>query len=183
MEPQTAPAARTWKRHRGRHLPRDDLCDKEMRGGNFCPQSEHADLLSSLKNRCHHPRATVAMEHGNDPQRALVRGVGDQVIAHALKTQRACSEVLAAVSDVRKRNKGADRFKNFNANAPGRFKVFVGDEFPDIEDVLRRFRVKLEAKASVHCGECFNRSSSRWRNCSKKASPSTGFTRPLFKSS
>lgn len=62
-------------------------------------ESEHADLLfSSPKNRCHYTRATVFMEHGNRPGRALARGVGDQVIPHPLKAQRAYSEVLAAVS-------------------------------------------------------------------------------------
>lgn len=35
MEQQTSYAIRTRKRNRWRHLPRDDLFDKEMRGGNF----------------------------------------------------------------------------------------------------------------------------------------------------
>src|SRR5271155_3542280 len=68
------------------------------------------------------------------------------------------------------------------ATASGR--IVVGDELPNLGDVLRCARVKLKSLVTFHFGGRRLRSSpSRRRKSSKKASPSIPLTRPLLMSS
>ena len=84
---------------------------------------------------------------------------------------------------VGKGHKIPDGAQNFFANSPGCKHIPFCNEIPNVLEVLRRFRVKLKALWSIHCGERFSNSSSRLRRLSKNASPSIGLTLPLLTSS
>ena len=90
------------------------------------------------------------MQDGNYPQRAFVGRIGYQVFADPFEPQWPGREIPAAVSLMRKRDKVAYRFEDVFPYAPSRSRVIVSDVFPDVENVLRRFRVKSKAAGRAH---------------------------------
>lgn len=126
---------------------------------------------------------TAAMQDGNDAKRILVRCIGDQVIPHSNEPQWAVCKIGPSVTAMRKWEMPSDSCMDFPANSAGGVRVVPGNIFPDVEDVLGRFRMEIESVGRTHRVERFRRSSSRWRRASKKVSPSMGFTLPLLMSS
>ena len=95
------------------------------------------------------------MQDGNYPQRAFVGRIGYQVFADPFEPQRPGREIRAAVPLMRKRDKVAYRFEDVFPYAPSRLRVIVSDVFPDVENVLRRFRVKSKAPGACSLWRTF----------------------------
>ena len=69
------------------------------------------------------------------------------------------------MSGMRIRREPAYRFEDVHAHATGGGHVVRSDEFPDVENVLSRSRVKYESPVGVHWDERLRRSSSICRRC------------------
>jgi len=124
------------------------------------------------------------VNYGYDKKRLLLRCVSDEVIADRLKPQWPGCEIASRVTLMWESHELANGFQYLLAEACRGTQIIVGDELPDLGDVLRCARVKLKSLAALHFGERRLESwPSRRRKSSKKASPSTGFTRPLLISS
>ena len=77
-----------------------------------------------------------------------------------------------------------NRVQNTLAESACHQGIFSGHEIPDFHDVLRGARVQTVTLVTRHFLErSFSRSASRWRRPSRKVSPSSILTRPLFMSS
>jgi hypothetical protein len=133
------------------------------------------------EDRRHHPRAAASVHHCDHPQRSFIRCIGDQILVYRDETQRTRSQIRSSVSLIWERYQCANGVTDFLSDAMCRLRAVIRDIFPNIGDVLSRKGMKVEATPHGHF--LFNRSSSRLRRLSKKASPSMGFTLPLFRSS
>jgi hypothetical protein len=121
--------------------------------GVASPRCQWAGLGSPPENGGHHARATPSMEHGNDPERVLLRRVGNEVVVHAPESQGAGGQVGTPMTDMGGGNQRADSVKDVFADTASRERVVLGDELPDLGDILGGFRVKGKALAFVHCAE------------------------------
>ena len=143
-----------------------------------------SSLLPASQDCSHRPRATTTMHYGNDNDWLFFRRIRDKKFAHNVKTEGAGSKVWSNAPLTGKRHEITDRIQNFPAYTFSRKRTILGNKFPDLRNVLSSARVNFEPLVSLHLGKFFlSRSSSRWRKPSKNASPSMGFTRPLFMSS
>jgi len=143
-----------------------------------------ASLFSSTQYRRHEAWAATAVHDRNYNDRPFIWSICNKIISNDFKTQWTRSEILPSVTLVRKRNNIANCIQNFFADAfRGQWAV-LSNKFPNLDNILSCTRVKLESLIHIHLVEFFLINSSlRRRKSSKKASPSTGFTRPLFMSS
>ena len=124
------------------------------------------------------------MKHRNHDQRRFIWGVGDDVVAYRLEPQRSRGKIRSLVTLMRESHKFSKGGQDFLSHTRGSKRIILSNEFPYVVDVLRRARVEIKTLPGIHFKERFLiESSSRWRRVSKKASPSTGFTRPLLMSS
>jgi hypothetical protein len=92
------------------------------------------------------------VQNGNHPERAFIRRVRNQVIAHTLEAQRPGCEVLAWVSDMRERHEGADCIQNVRDNAAGGVDALGADVLPDFIKVGTGFRMEVVPDYEPDCG-------------------------------
>ena len=90
------------------------------------------------------------MQYGKDEQWALIRRVGDQIVSYCLKPQGPGRQIGTLMTLVGKWRQPTDGVQNFFADAPGGPGIILGDELPNICDVLCRFRVKAKALRGAH---------------------------------
>lgn len=117
------------------------------------------------------------MEDRHNPERALVRCVGDEVVPQQVESQRTRGQVRAAVPDVWRPGECTEGVEDL-AEAVGSVDAVFSDVFSNLVDVREGFRVE---SVTAHAPErrCVLFSRSRWN----ASSPLIGFTRPLLRSS
>lgn len=102
------------------------------------------------------------MHHGNHPQGAFLRRIGNQVFAHPCEAQRPRGEVGASVPLMRERHQCPDGVEEFLPDTSRGERIIRSYEFPNVGDVSRREGMKIEALTRAHRCECFfSNSSSR----------------------
>src|SRR5690348_11652586 len=152
----------------------------------------NARSFSAAQGSCHYSRITAAVNHGDDNDGILVRRVSNEIIADELKAKRTRGEIRALMSEMRKLGELTDGLQNFLAKTCCRSGIVGCNELPYFGDVLRCAGMKIESLVAFHFGGSgenysrglrLRRSVSRPCTSSKKRSPSTGLTRPLFSSS
>ena len=97
-----------------------------------------ARLLPASKYRRHNSRATAVVEYGDHQQGAFIRGVRNQIISYPSEPQRSGGQFGAPVPLMGKRHKLSDGAQDFFADASGSRRIILGNEFPNVKDVLRR---------------------------------------------
>ena len=133
---------------------------------------------SGAENGRDYSRIAPPMQYRNYRQGFFLWRVSDHILANGLEEQWACGEVRAAVAYARKRDKGMDRFVDFFRRPIGSVQAVASDVFPDLVKIGVRFWVENKfAHEPARRSLLFNRS------LAKASSPSTGFTRPLLRSS
>lgn len=144
-------------------------------------QAWDSRLLSASEDCRHYAWVAVAVHNRYNPQWLFVRRIGNQILVNRNEAQRARGQIRTSMALTRKWHESANAIKQVLSNTPSGLRAIACDISPNFRDVFGREGMKVESLR--HGYGFFNKSSSRWRRLSKNASPSTGFTLPLFRSS